>query len=369
MKRRGVSPAARFAAFHVPKCSMTVCGWTLASGSAANSASSASGRADRPTRGARRGSRRPCSGGAFPRGTRRAPARRSVPAPDDGGRAVPCNRLDHLRRSAKSPERPLRTGTLGRMSARLSLETSAARLVGRLSRAAGRGGGTTLPGKLVWRLDPGALDALAGRLPLGVALVSRRTGRRRPRRWPRRSSRRTAPRVESLGREPRFRASRRRCSPHGTPISAPRGRRVRAAGDAAPHPASRRRAGQPVPRPARPLRRARAHRGALACGGDELAPGRARRERRRSPRRSARRRAGEPSSSGSTTRAARVPCSSTPRTRSTARVAAPRTTTTRPTSATSARIGVSAAATRGRASISRPATSSRTAWTACRSAS
>jgi lipid II isoglutaminyl synthase (glutamine-hydrolysing) len=63
------------------------------------------------------------------------------------------------------------------MGARLSLETSAARLVGRLSRAAGRGGGTTLPGKLVWKLDPGALDALAGRLPLGVALVSATNGK------------------------------------------------------------------------------------------------------------------------------------------------------------------------------------------------
>ena len=36
-KRRGKRPAARFAAFHVPKCSMTVCGWTRASGSSANS--------------------------------------------------------------------------------------------------------------------------------------------------------------------------------------------------------------------------------------------------------------------------------------------------------------------------------------------
>ena len=63
------------------------------------------------------------------------------------------------------------------MSTRLALETSAARLVGRLSRAAGRGGGTTLPGKLVWKLDPGALDALADRLPLGVALVSATNGK------------------------------------------------------------------------------------------------------------------------------------------------------------------------------------------------
>ncbi len=67
--------------------------------------------------------------------------------------------------------------TLARMGARLALESSAARLVGRLSRAAGRGGGTTLPGKLVWKLDPGALDALAARLPHGVALVSATNGK------------------------------------------------------------------------------------------------------------------------------------------------------------------------------------------------
>ena len=63
------------------------------------------------------------------------------------------------------------------MGARLALEASAARLVGRLSRAARRGGGTTLPGKLVWKLDPGAVDALAARLPDGVALVSATNGK------------------------------------------------------------------------------------------------------------------------------------------------------------------------------------------------
>ena len=63
------------------------------------------------------------------------------------------------------------------MGARLALETSAARLVGRLSRAAGRGGGTTLPGKLVWKLDRGALDALAGRLTAGIVLVSATNGK------------------------------------------------------------------------------------------------------------------------------------------------------------------------------------------------
>ncbi len=63
------------------------------------------------------------------------------------------------------------------MSLRLALETSAARLVGTLSRVAGRGGGTTLPGKLLWKLDPGAVDELAARLPQGVALVSATNGK------------------------------------------------------------------------------------------------------------------------------------------------------------------------------------------------
>jgi UDP-N-acetylmuramyl tripeptide synthase len=59
----------------------------------------------------------------------------------------------------------------------LGLELAGARLVGRASRAAGRGGGTTLPGKLLWRADPGALDRLAARLPDGVALVSATNGK------------------------------------------------------------------------------------------------------------------------------------------------------------------------------------------------
>lgn len=63
------------------------------------------------------------------------------------------------------------------MSVRLGLETIAARAVGRLSRVAGQGGGTTLPGKLLWKLDPAAVDALAARLPLGVALVSGTNGK------------------------------------------------------------------------------------------------------------------------------------------------------------------------------------------------
>jgi UDP-N-acetylmuramyl tripeptide synthase len=63
------------------------------------------------------------------------------------------------------------------MGARVELETIAARAIGAVSRAAGRGGGTTLPGKLLWKLDPASIDALAASLSSGVALVSATNGK------------------------------------------------------------------------------------------------------------------------------------------------------------------------------------------------
>jgi len=65
------------------------------------------------------------------------------------------------------------------MGARLPLtvEVLGARAVGAVSRLARRGGGTTLPGKLLWKADPGAIDRLAARLPLGSALVSATNGK------------------------------------------------------------------------------------------------------------------------------------------------------------------------------------------------
>ena len=63
------------------------------------------------------------------------------------------------------------------MSARLAVESFAARAASRLSRLAGTGGGTTLPGKLLWKLDPRAIDALAARLPHGAAIVSATNGK------------------------------------------------------------------------------------------------------------------------------------------------------------------------------------------------
>jgi lipid II isoglutaminyl synthase (glutamine-hydrolysing) len=59
----------------------------------------------------------------------------------------------------------------------LNAEIAAARAAGRLSRLAGAGGGTTLPGKLLAKLDPASIDRLAARLPLGSALISATNGK------------------------------------------------------------------------------------------------------------------------------------------------------------------------------------------------
>ncbi len=59
----------------------------------------------------------------------------------------------------------------------LSLEAAVLRAAGSLSRVAGRGGGTTLPGKILWKLDPSAIERLAARLEDGSALVSATNGK------------------------------------------------------------------------------------------------------------------------------------------------------------------------------------------------
>jgi UDP-N-acetylmuramyl tripeptide synthase len=70
------------------------------------------------------------------------------------------------------------SNVLTRLAAmRLALEFALARAAGRLSRLAGQGGGTTLPGKLLTTIDPGAVSALASRLPLGTAIVSATNGK------------------------------------------------------------------------------------------------------------------------------------------------------------------------------------------------
>jgi len=59
----------------------------------------------------------------------------------------------------------------------LDAKIAAARAVGELARRAGRGGGTSLPGKVLTRLDPRAIERLASRLPQGNAVISSTNGK------------------------------------------------------------------------------------------------------------------------------------------------------------------------------------------------
>jgi UDP-N-acetylmuramyl tripeptide synthase len=52
-----------------------------------------------------------------------------------------------------------------------------ARAIGAASRASGRGGGTTLPGRVLLRLEPRALGRLSGRLDQGTTLISATNGK------------------------------------------------------------------------------------------------------------------------------------------------------------------------------------------------
>ena len=217
------------------------------------------------------------------------------------------------------------------------------------------------------------LDALAARLPQGVALVSATNGKTTTTAMASAILSPTRPpRLEPLRREPRL----------GRRVDAARARDDADLGllevdeFALPEvmrrtPTACRVPRQPLPRPARPLRRARAHRRALAgCGR------RARcRDGRSSPTptiRSSRRsqRAGSAlCSSASTILGARAAASSTPPTRSTAFAAVTRTATTPRTSDISAPTGARRAATHGPRSTSSRARSSRTGSTASRSCS
>lgn len=59
----------------------------------------------------------------------------------------------------------------------LGPKLAVARAVGALARRTGRGGGTSLPGKVLVRLEPHAIGALAGRLPQGTVAISATNGK------------------------------------------------------------------------------------------------------------------------------------------------------------------------------------------------
>src|SRR4051812_29321983 len=63
------------------------------------------------------------------------------------------------------------------MSRLFNAKLAAARAVGDLSRRSGRGGGTTLPGRLLVRMAPDAIDRLASRLDRGSIVVSSTNGK------------------------------------------------------------------------------------------------------------------------------------------------------------------------------------------------
>jgi UDP-N-acetylmuramyl tripeptide synthase len=58
-----------------------------------------------------------------------------------------------------------------------TVEIAAAKAVAGLSRRLGRGAGMTVPGKLLSKVDPGAIDRLASRLAAGAAVVSATNGK------------------------------------------------------------------------------------------------------------------------------------------------------------------------------------------------
>jgi len=59
----------------------------------------------------------------------------------------------------------------------IAAKAALARTAGRLSRALGRGGGTTLPGRMLIRMDPDAINKLGARLGRGSTLISATNGK------------------------------------------------------------------------------------------------------------------------------------------------------------------------------------------------
>ena len=65
----------------------------------------------------------------------------------------------------------------GRNGALFGAKRAAARAIGAASRASGRGGGTTLPGRVLLRLAPDAIARLGAGLDDGVTIVSATNGK------------------------------------------------------------------------------------------------------------------------------------------------------------------------------------------------
>ena len=231
--------------------------------------------------------------------------------------------VEQVGESASSPVQAC-LGTLAsmRLLPPLGLEVAAARGVAALSRRLGAGGGTTIPGKLLAELDPGAIDRLAARLRTADCVVVSATNGKTT------TTAMAAEILRPLHRLAHNAAGANLVSGVASALLAADDADLglfevdegRAAGAAAAAAAASALPRQPLPRPARPVRRARAGGRALArrrrraaCGrrGSSSTP-----TTRSSPRSARRRRAA--SRSASTTRAWPARRSSTRPTRSTA---------------------------------------------------
>ena len=177
----------------------------------------------------------------------------------------------------RRPDPSIEGTTLARM--RLRVEIGLARLAGRsLAPGADAAAERRFPGRVLAALDPGAVDALAARLPHGSRARERderqddhgRDGRRDPRGLAFGSRTTARARISCPASPPRSSPARTRSSgsSRSTRPPSPRWRAARSPRALVPR--------EPLPRPARPLRRARDRRRALA--------GRARRARSRDDR-------------------------------------------------------------------------------------
>ena len=83
-------------------------------------------------------------------------------------------RVVHSEEGSLEPDRMPRLYT---RPVRHSVGTALARAAGRLSRLTGRGGGTTVPGKVLTTVDPGAIARLARQLPEGSVVLSATNGK------------------------------------------------------------------------------------------------------------------------------------------------------------------------------------------------
>ena len=175
-------------------------------------ASSASGPAARRWRGAARGSARRCSAVGCPRETRRALPRRCRRLRGADAGAWPyAITVDHSVKCARRPERtpvelPIRrAGRLDGMGMRLTLETSAARLVGRaLARRRARRRHDAARASCSGRSTPARSTRSPRGCPPASASSRRRTARRRRARWLPDPRPPLPARLEQLRRQPRL---------------------------------------------------------------------------------------------------------------------------------------------------------------------